>query len=172
MAPKKQTGARIGFEGCGEFSFSPTLQQGNSLELADSAVMNFEGFIGPSVTIPQIDGEGTLTVENYDDLEFGAEGRVVPIQNIRDEIETPWFLDNIGTGSQCCDDAGNVIEYVQPLTGLSVEIPRTTHGITGFPDVMVITPSGAEVGVCVEYIGESVFITSNVPLDNHTAILR
>lgn len=171
MKPKK-TNARVGLTGSGEFVVNPALNQAHETDLTGSGTFTLEGNTAPQIVVPEWEPQGNLVVENYEDVSSDLEGRAVPIQNVKDPVETIWFLDNIGTGSQCCDADGNVIEYTAPLSGLSVEIPRTVHGITGFPDVLVLTPSGAEVGVCVEYIGESIFITSNVLLDNHTAILR
>lgn len=173
MAQKRNLAKpRSGLIGTAEFDFQPTLVTPLSANLAGDAGFEFAGFLSPGVTMPQIDANGTLVLDNYDVLSATLQGRAAPIQNVNDQSEVAWFLDNIGGGTECCDAAGSVSQYTTLLTGLSYEIPRTVHGIAGFPSVTVLDSSGAEVSVCVDYIGDSVFITSNVLLNNHTAILR
>ncbi len=164
---------RSGLIGTAEFDFQPNLITPLSADLLGEAGFTFDGSVSPGVTFPQIDASGTLVLDNYDVLSAHLTGRAAPIQNVSDQSEVAWFLDNIGGGTECCDSSGgSASEYTTLLSGLSYEIPRTVHGIAGFPSVTVLDPSGAEVSVCVDYIGESIFITSNVPLDAHTAILR
>lgn len=164
--------ARSGLSACVTWELQPTLITPLEAALAGDAGFAFAGVISPGVTFPDIPADGVLTVENYDDLSAHLTARAIPIQNTNDQSEVAWFLDNLGSGTECCDSGTGLVEYTTLLTGLSVEIPRSTHGITGFPNVTVIKPGGAVVSVCVDYVGNSVFITSNVPLDNHTAILR
>lgn len=175
MSQKKRNLAkpRSGLQGCAEFDFQPTLITPLSAGLSGDAGFAFAGFLSPGVTMSQIDAEGTLVLDNYDVLSATLQGRAAPIQNVSDQSEVAWFLDNIGGGTECCDSSGgSASEYTTLLAGTSYEIPRTVHGISGFPTVTVLNSGGAEVGVCVDYIGESIFITSNVPLGAHTAILR
>lgn len=164
---------RSGLIGNAEFELNPTLVTPLGAALVGDGAFTFGTAISPGVTFPQINAEGTQVVDNYDVLSANLQGRAAPIQNVGNQAEVAWFLDNIGGGTECCDaSGGSAAEYTTLLSGLSYEIPRTVHGIAGFPSVTVLDPSGAEVSVCVEYIGESIFITSNVLLDTHTAILR
>ena len=164
---------RSGLIGTAEIDLQPTLVTPLSAALVGEAGFQFQGVPSPGVTIPQISADGTLVLDNYDVLSAHLTGRAAPIQNVSDQSEVAWFLDNIGGGTECCDTTGGSSEqYTTLLAGLSYEIPRTVHGIAGFPSVTVLDPSGAEVSIVVEYIGESIFINSNCPLDAHTAILR
>ena len=165
---------RSGLIGTAEFDFQPNLITPLSADLVGEAGFEFDGTVSPGVTFSQIDASGTLVLDNYDVLSAHLVGRAAPIQNVSDQSEVAWFLDNIGGGTECCDTSsgGSAAEYTTLLSGLSYEIPRTVHGINGFPTVTVLKSNGTQVFTCVRYVGDSVFIDSNIPLDNHTAILR
>lgn len=163
---------RSGLIGTATFDLNPTLVTPLEAGLLGDANFGFGTAISPGVTFPNWGASGTLVLDNLDVLSANLVGRAAPIQNPNDQSEVAWFLDNIGGGVECCLDGGSGTEYTTVLSGFSVEIPRTTHGIAGFPTVKVIDPSGAEVYTAVEYVGESVFIYSNILLDSHTAILR
>lgn len=164
---------RSGLIGCAEFDFQSALVTPLNADLIGDAGFDFTGVVSPGVTVPQIDATGALVLDNYDVLSAALQGRAAPIQNVSDQSEVAWFLDNIGGGTECCDvGGGSATEYTTLLSGLTYEIPRTVHGITGFPSVTVLDPTGAEVSTVVTYVGESIFIESNCPLDSHTAILR
>lgn len=164
---------RSGLIGTAGFDFQSALVTPLETALVGDAGFEFKSTISPGVVFPQIGATGTLVLDNYDVLSAHLQGRAAPIQNVSDQSEVAWFLDNIGGGTECCDTGGgSSTEYTTLLAGLSYEIPRTVHGITGSPTVTVLNPSGKRVFTCVDYVGDSVFINSNVPLDNHTAILR
>lgn len=163
---------RSGLLGAADFVLVPTMVTPLEALLQGDAEQGLGSEISPGVTFPTYAASGTLVLDNLDVLSAHLIGRAAPIQNVNDQAEVAWFLDNIGGGTECCTTGGSSgTQYTTLLTGLSYEIPRSTHGISGFPVVTVINSGGAEVSVCVEYIGESVFITSNVLLDTHTAIL-
>jgi len=169
-APSKP---RSGLIGTAEFDFQSSLITPLNADLTGDAGFNFSGVVSPGVVIPQIDASGILVLDNYDVLSATLQGRAAPIQNVSDQSEVAWFLDNIGGGTECCDvGGGGASEYTTLLSGLLYEIPRTVHGISGFPSVTVLDPSGASVSTVVSYVGESIFIESNCPLDSHTASLR
>ena len=60
--------------------------------------------------------------------------------------------------------------FTKSLAGVAVTIPTVESGIT-YPEVKVLTASGAAVSVAVVLSEASVQISSNVPLDNHIAVL-
>lgn len=165
---------RSGLVGCAEFDFKSALVTPLNSNLTGTVGFEFGSTISPGVSISDIDAAGTLVLDNYDVLSAELIGRAAPIQNVSDQSEVAWFLDNIGGGTECCDVGGTTgaSEYTTLLSGLNYEIPRTVHGISGFPSVTVLDPSGAVVSTVVNYVGESIFIESNCPLDSHTAILR
>ena len=165
---------RSGLIGTAEFDFQPNLITPLSADLVGEAGFEFDGTLSPGVTFSQIDASGTLVLDNYDVLSAHLVGRAIPIQSISGQSEVVWILDNIGGGTECCDvsSGGSSVEYTTLLSGLSYEIPRTVHGINGFPTVTVLKSNGTQVFTRVRYGGDSVFIVSHIPLDNHTAILR
>jgi len=169
---KNRTKPRAGLMGCVGFNFNPTLVTPIGATVTGNAGVTLRGSKSPGVTIAPINASGKLVAANYDDLVSTLIGRAIPIQNIKNQSETAWFLDNLGSGTECCDTGTSSEEYTTTLLGLNFEIPRSVHGIAGFPDVVVLDPTGAKVSVVVEYVGNSIFLCSNIPLDNHTAILR
>lgn len=165
---------RAGLVGTAESSLNPTLVTPLEAGLTGEAGFALNATISPDAGFPAWESYGKLTLDNLDVLAANLTARAIPIQNPNDQSEVLWFLDNIGGGVECCIDtpATATTEYVTALSGVLVEIPRTIHLIPGFPTVRVLNSAGVEVSAVVEYVGDSIFIRSNVPLDNHTAILR
>lgn len=167
-----KTAPRVGLVASVNFELTSALVTPGSANVEGTVDFAMAGNPSPIVNAVQWNAGVTVTVSNYEGLSVALLTRVAAIQNVNDFAEVAWFYDNIGSGTECCDSGTSISEYTTLLAGLSFEISRTTHGITGFPSVLVLDPAGAEVSVCLDYIGESIFVTSNVLLDNHLAILR
>ena len=99
---------RSGLIGTAKFDFQPNLITPLSVDLVGESSFEFGGTVSPGVAFSQIDASGTLVLDNYDVLSAHLVGQATPIQNISDQLEVVWFLDNIGGGSECCDVSSDV----------------------------------------------------------------
>lgn len=67
---------------------------------------------------------------------------------------------------------GNYVTYTKPLSGFTVVIPQSEHGVAVVNPVTVRKNNGQDVGVAVSIDNnQTVTITSNISLDGHYAVI-